>query len=736
MGSAQIIGPPSVSYSTVEGGYPGNSNTGEDPQFVSSGGGDYHLSADSPCRDSGDPLYFNPAPGDADIDGEPRVMGQRTDRGADEFTDEVLEMPIVELSPEDFVFQAVESGPDPEPQTLTIRNIGLGTLVWQIDHDCSWLSLDTDAGQCSGEPNYATVSIDISALSWGTYQCEFTLAAEASANGPLTIIVNLHIRRASLLLVPVEFGTIQQAINAAVWGDTILVSSGTYNENIHLLGKNITLKSTDPGNPDIVANTVINGGGIGPVVTFAGTENEDCRINGFTVTGGNSAAPDHGGGIRGSGTHATIDHCVITGNSSYRRGGGIFDFDGPITKCTITQNSVSSAATTEGGGLHSCDGPITGCTISHNTSGSLSSSGLGGGLYGCDGTIKNCTITNNSAGGDGGGLHKCDGLIVDCNIVGNAARSNHFSSQGGGLFDCDGSISNCSVIDNVAHEDGGGLFSCSGRISDCLVKSNRTELWDGGGLGLCQSVSNCTIADNSATSDGGGLHECSSIVNCAIANNSAGGNGGALYNCDNVTNCTVVANNATGKGGAYYLQGYATISNSILWNNTAAEGPEICLEPYIIHGEFGDYEYPSVIEVQYSDVRGGLSGVSAIDCNVNWGSGNFDLDPCFADAGNNDYHLKSQAGRWDANDGGWTMDEVTGLCIDAGDPMTPINFEPFPNGGIVNMGAYGGTAEASKSYFGKEPCETIIAGDVNGDCIIDFRDAAIIFSHWLEDAGP
>ena len=125
---------------------------------------------------------------------------------------------------------------------------------------------------------------------------------------------------------------------------------------------------------------------------------------------------------------------------------------------------------------------------------------------------------------------------------------------------------------------------------------------------------------------------------------------------------------------------------------------------------------------------------------VNWGPGNIEADPCFAAVGTwdteGDYHLKSQAGRWDANDGGWTTDEVTSPCIDAGDPMTPIDFEPFPNGGIVNMGAYGGTAEASKSYFGKEPCAHIIAGDVNGDCIVDFKDAAITFSHWLEDNSP
>ena len=52
------------------------------------------------------------------------------------------------------------------------------------------------------------------------------------------------------------------------------------------------------------------------------------------------------------------------------------------------------------------------------------------------------------------------------------------------------------------------------------------------------------------------------------------------------------------------------------------------------------------------------------------------------------------------------------------------------------MGAYGGTAEGSKSYFGQSPCETIVAGDINGDCRVDFLDFAFMSLHWLEDRNP
>ena len=65
--------------------------------------------------------------------------------------------------------------------------------------------------------------------------------------------------------------------------------------------------------------------------------------------------------------------------------------------------------------------------------------------------------------------------------------------------------------------------------------------------------------------------------------------------------------------------------------------------------------------------------------------------------------------------------------------MSPIGLEPFPNGGFVNMGAYGCTPEASKTYFGEPICETIVAGDINGDCQVDRADLEIMALHWTDD---
>jgi len=143
----------------------------------------------------------------------------------------------------------------------------------------------------------------------------------------------------------------------------------------------------------------------------------------------------------------------------------------------------------------------------------------------------------------------------------------------------------------------------------------------------------------------------------------------------------------------------------------------------------------ATLNISYCNFEGGRDRIWG-GGTVNWGPGNIDTDPCFARLGNwqteGDYHLKSQAGRWDANEGLWTRDDVTSPCIDAGDIYSTIGYEPFPNGGRINIGAYGGTAEASKSYFGRPVCETIVAGDINGDCEVNFKDFALMALHWLE----
>ena len=238
-------------------------------------------------------------------------------------------------------------------------------------------------------------------------------------------------------------------------------------------------------------------------------------------------------------------------------------------------------------------------------------------------------------------------------------------------------------------------------ISHCVLEN----FWTGCGqlIYACDgTISNCVIAKV--------YHYC--LVPWPMAAQIKGCHG-------LIKNCTI----ADIPDGIDILEGgTCTIENSILYHRASV---------IVRNG--------ATLNISYCDLEGGRDRIWGNGI-VNWGPGNIDTDPCFARLGDfqieGDYHLKSQAGRWNPNSQTWVQDNVTSLCIDAGDHMSPIGLEPFPNGGRINMGAFGGTAEASKSYFGRPVCETIVAGDINGDCEVNFKDFALMALHWLECIGP
>ncbi len=190
------------------------------------------------------------------------------------------------------------------------------------------------------------------------------------------------------------------------------------------------------------------------------------------------------------------------------------------------------------------------------------------------------------------------------------------------------------------------------------------------------------------------------ITHCLIAGNRATEWNGAAILCMEshavFNNCTI-ADNRGGQFGAalFAVNGQVTVTNSILWGNWPKEI---------------EYEGDLVPSVRYCTAAGGWLG-----------QGNIKADPLFAGRGRwvdgkdpnltvraddpgavwvmGDYHLQSQAGRWDPRLCSWQQDLTTSPCIDAGDPATPVGREPTPNGGIVNLGVYGGTVEASRSVL-------------------------------------
>ena len=99
------------------------------------------------------------------------------------------------------------------------------------------------------------------------------------------------------------------------------------------------------------------------------------------------------------------------------------------------------------------------------------------------------------------------------------------------------------------------------------------------------------------------------------------------------------------------------------------------------------------------------------------GLGNFSSDPLFVNPNANDYHLLSERGRYWPEHDVWVLDKVTSPCINAGDPESDYSKEPKPNGGRINLGAYGGTAYASLSEVGQannHPPTVVITAPVDG----------------------
>jgi len=323
---------------------------------------------------------------------------------------------------------------------------------------------------------------------------------------------------------------------------------------------------------------------------------------------------------------------------------------------------------------------------------------VGGGIF-CEfssPSIIDCVIEQCSAE-MGGGIGCVGGAptIIDCRIEACHAGGQGSSQSGGrgagiGLIrGADATIIDCTITQNVGYRDslGAGVYcwQSKARLVGCDVSFNRAPgSLKGGGLygggSACDLIlENCVISNNTADVGGG------------IFAGSAGVSADNAVESVLVTNCTMARNTLSGTqpvsstgGGIHSVSSDIAIRNSIVWYNDGI--PVRLINP------------ASSSPVLYSDIERGYSG-----------QGNMDADPLFVSVGSADYHLKSIYGHYEPSSGGWVTDAEHSPCIDAGDPLDPVGAEwlttgsldrvgaePLPNGKRVNMGAYGGTVEASK----------------------------------------
>src|SRR5262249_10101936 len=173
--------------------------------------------------------------------------------------------------------------------------------------------------------------------------------------------------------VPANMPTIQAAIDAAANGDTVLVSPGTYVEQIDFRGKAITVASESGP-----ATTTINANGAGSVVTFRSGESRSSLLTGFTVTGGSNLYG--GAGVLVSGSSPTIRGNDITGNRGCT-GVGIYSyFSSPrIESNSVRDNVVSGCSGAWGIGIY-IGGDSAAEVINNTITGNTGSDATGAGV--------------------------------------------------------------------------------------------------------------------------------------------------------------------------------------------------------------------------------------------------------------------------------------------------------------------------------------------------------------------
>ncbi len=405
------------------------------------------------------------------------------------------------------------------------------------------------------------------------------------------------------ITVPDDYFTIQAAIDASSNGDLIIVKPGIYKENLNFNGKEVTVRSTNPEDNDIVVTTIIDGDEKGRVVRFENGEGEGTVLQGFTIING-VAGNHNGGGIfitnsscpvikncifynntaaYGAAITVTQESCVVIEECHFsanvatsRRGAAIYVINKSSAEIwnSIFVNHEGGNGVIHIGSTYTDESSavINGNTINNNTTDSGTGAIVVTAVSSAE--IANNTITNNTGRGDNspGGIYI--GFESTATITNNTISGNKGRSVGAIVIyrESVATISGNTITENVAgNQDesygiGGGItltYLGEATITDNIISDNKawSATHGGGGIAIYSwgqetyaTISNNQITNNTTLRRGGGIYVTGSGTDVVINNNTINGNRSEGHN--------------TAKGGGIYVGN----AKSKIYNNTISNG--------------------------------------------------------------------------------------------------------------------------------------------------------------------